>query len=135
MASTIYGGAATTMTNVVNVNGNVTFGGTAAANNLTLNNVVNLGSVARTLTVTYPSVTTALAGGILGTGGLTKAGDGVLNLGVGADYSGADHDQRRQGHGGRRVSHEFAPIRSPPMRCSTSTRKPSLSARWVAPVW
>ncbi len=85
---TLYGGVAATVNNVVNVNGNITFGGTVAANNVTLASMINLGGSARTLTVTYPTVTATLSGGITGTGGLTKAGDGILALGGGVNYSG-----------------------------------------------
>ncbi len=60
--------------NPVVVNGNFTFGGSVAANSLILSGPMNLGSVARTITVTNPLVTGTLGGIVSGTGGLTKAG-------------------------------------------------------------
>src|SRR5262249_42629523 len=67
-AVTLYSDAnARAVQNVVNLLGNVTFGGTSANNNINLQNVVNLGGVGtnRTVTVTYPTVTAGLIGGVV----------------------------------------------------------------------
>lgn len=75
-------GTARTISNNISVTGaNVTFGGTAAGHNLTLNGTVALGAAARTFNVVSPQVTTTVNGIVSGTaGGLTKAGAGVLVL-------------------------------------------------------
>jgi autotransporter-associated beta strand protein len=74
------GTAAQILANAVVVNGNFTFGGTAAANSLTLNGTVDLGGANRIITVPSPQVT-ATIGGIVSNGGLTKSGNGILVLG------------------------------------------------------
>ncbi|EDY20582.1 autotransporter-associated beta strand repeat protein [Chthoniobacter flavus Ellin428] len=82
-------GTGRTLLNPVTINGNVTFGGGTAGNNVTLAGPVNLGSTTPTLTVTNPLVTAALAGPLNGTAGLTKNGNGILVLsGQSTAYSG-----------------------------------------------
>ena len=69
------------LANNLTINGNTTFGGTAATHNLTFNGRVNLGAANRTLTVTSPQIMTTFGGIISGTaGGLTKVGNGILVL-------------------------------------------------------
>lgn len=80
-----------TVSNVVNINGNITFGGTLSTNNnVTMQNVINLGAATRTLTVTYPGIIATLSGGINSSGnaGITKEGNGTLALGGGMNYLG-----------------------------------------------
>ena len=96
--------------NVVNLNGNVIFGGTTANNNVALQGVVNLVGLAgttHTVTVPYPTVTAAFTGGVVGVGGLTKAGDGIMTLGVGADYTGPTAINAGKITAAGRVSHEL----------------------------
>ncbi|HEY5312175.1 MAG TPA: autotransporter-associated beta strand repeat-containing protein, partial [Pirellulales bacterium] len=82
-------GTARTISNPVTVNGSFTFGGDLVGDNVTLVGQANLGSRTPTITVTSPAVTGALSGGIVGSGGLTKAGPGVLVFGgVGDNLSG-----------------------------------------------
>ncbi|MDI1315147.1 autotransporter-associated beta strand repeat-containing protein, partial [Prosthecobacter sp.] len=74
------GGAVQTIANNVVVNGNFTFGGPVAGNGVILNGTVNLGTTTRTITVTSPQNVSTLGGAVSGTGGLSKAGNGVLKL-------------------------------------------------------
>ena len=86
-------GTARTLINPVTDNGNFTFGGLLAGNNLTLNGQVNLGGSTRSITVTSPLVTGTLGGGIITAGntsptagvGLTKLGAGILTLSSSGD--------------------------------------------------
>ena len=81
--TTIQAGTAThTIANPVTVNGDFTFGGTAASHNLILSGTVNLSTAPRVITVTSPQVTDTIIGQLTsGAGsGLTKSGDGTLVL-------------------------------------------------------
>ncbi|WP_166442612.1 autotransporter-associated beta strand repeat-containing protein [Phragmitibacter flavus] len=79
---------ARTITNNVVVNGDFTFGGQQAGNNLTINGAVNLGAIDRIISVSSPNVTATLAGIVSGGGGLAKSGNGVLVLSNANTYSG-----------------------------------------------
>lgn len=79
--TTLMGGTAVrTLANAITVNGNILFGGPAAANNITLSGAVAFGSSARTITVASPVATAILSGTLSGTQGLTKDGLGTLSL-------------------------------------------------------
>ena len=85
-------GTARTVANAVTVNGNFSFGGLLSGNNLTLSGQVSLGSTTRQITVSSPSVTGTLSGGVVaaGSAGLTKLGAGILALSSAGDtWSGA----------------------------------------------
>jgi autotransporter-associated beta strand protein len=74
-------GTARNIGNAVTVNGDFTFGGVTAGNNVTLSGAVTLGSAGRTITVTSPAVTATLSGAITSGATLTaftKAGAGTL---------------------------------------------------------
>ncbi|NBN94085.1 MAG: hypothetical protein EBV31_00405, partial [Verrucomicrobia bacterium] len=76
-------GTARSVANAVTVNGDFTFGGVVAGNNVTLAGAINLGAAGRTITVSSPAVTATLSGALtsMATGtALTKAGAGVLVL-------------------------------------------------------
>jgi autotransporter-associated beta strand protein len=81
--STIFSSNNFTIANTVNVGGSFAFGGTGAANNLTLSGSVLLGGSSPTMTVTSPFVTGTISGPISstalpGTTAFTKAGPGTL---------------------------------------------------------
>ncbi|MEA3211483.1 MAG: hypothetical protein QOE70_4540 [Chthoniobacter sp.] len=79
--STIFGNAAFTIGNAVSVTGGgFTFGGTVAANNLTLSGVVTLGAGANAINVSSPLVTGTISGQLTGGTDLTKSGPGILVL-------------------------------------------------------
>jgi fibronectin-binding autotransporter adhesin len=86
-AVTLLGSAALTLANPVNLNGDVTFGGTAATNNLTFGGPVALGA-SPTVTVSNAAVTTTMNGVVSGAFGLTKAGPGALTLTGANTYTG-----------------------------------------------
>ncbi|CAN5834310.1 hypothetical protein BH11VER1_BH11VER1_04950 [soil metagenome] len=82
-------GTVRTITNAIDINGDVTFGGTTSGNGLTqTTGAINLGAVNRNITVTNPTVTANLGGVISGSGGLTKSGNGILILGGANNYTG-----------------------------------------------
>ena len=87
-------GTARNVSNAVTVNGDFTFGGGIAGNNLTLGGAINFGGTTRTVTVTNPAVASVLGGTLggitaTGTAGLMKAGAGVLALNsAGNNWSG-----------------------------------------------
>ncbi|OYW76123.1 MAG: hypothetical protein B7Z37_10245 [Verrucomicrobia bacterium 12-59-8] len=76
------------VTNAVTLNGDLTFGGTIAANGLTLSGSFTLGSGSHTITVTNPLVTGIISGQVTGGSGLVKAGDGTLILSNGSNNYG-----------------------------------------------
>jgi autotransporter-associated beta strand protein len=83
--TTLLGATALTLGNATTVNGDFTFGGVTATNNLTLTGAMNLGAAARTITVSSPAVTAAINSLITTTAtgtGLIKAGAGVLSIGT-----------------------------------------------------
>ncbi len=84
------GGGAQTIYNPLNVNGNLTFGGAAAANNLTVNGPVTLAS-GGSITVASATVTASINDGITSSGPLVKSGPGTLMLNSSASYSGATY--------------------------------------------
>ncbi len=63
-----------------NAGGNLTFGGTATTNQLTLSGNMNLNNVAPTISVSAAPLTATISGNISGAGGFTKAGAGALTL-------------------------------------------------------
>ena len=71
-------GTARTIANATSVQGNFTFGGTVAGNNVTLSGNMALAAGAHTVTVTSPQVTDTITGSISGGTNFTKAGAGVL---------------------------------------------------------
>jgi autotransporter-associated beta strand protein len=76
-------GTARSVANAVTVNGDFTFGGVVAGNNVTLAGAINLGAAGRTITVTSPAVTATLSGALTSTAtgaALTKSGAGILVL-------------------------------------------------------
>ncbi len=86
-------GTARTIANAVTVNGDFTFGGMLAGNNLTLSGATNLGANGRTITVASPLVTGTLSGAVTSTAtgtAITKAGPGTLLLSnAGNNFGGA----------------------------------------------
>ena len=84
------GGGAQTIYNALNISGNLTFGGAAAANNLTVNGPVTLVS-GGSITVPSAAVTTSINAGISGSGPLVKSGPGTLMLNSSAGYTGATY--------------------------------------------
>ena len=77
--------SARTIANAVVVNGDFTFGGRTVGANLTLSGPINLGAVARAMSVASPAVTVTLSGVLTstagsGVNGLTKTGNGTLVL-------------------------------------------------------
>ncbi len=82
------GSAARTIANAITLDGNISLGGVAAANAITVSGAVSMGSGRRTITVEgFPSLAT-LSGAVGGTGGLEKAGLGLLTLSGTNTYSG-----------------------------------------------
>ncbi|MBK8095116.1 MAG: autotransporter-associated beta strand repeat-containing protein [Verrucomicrobiaceae bacterium] len=75
-----YAPATLALSNAVALNGDLTFGGTTAANSLRLDGVFTLAAGQRSISVLNPQVTATLAGQVTGPGGLTKAGNGTLIL-------------------------------------------------------
>ncbi len=98
MPITLYGASALTIgaNSGLVLNRDVTFGGPVAANALIFSGPVTLSTAVsntRTITVTSPNVTTQLNGVIsggpaAGTVALIKAGDGILQIGAAATYTG-----------------------------------------------
>ena len=88
-------GTARNVSNAMTVNGDFTFGGGLAGNNLTLGGAISFGGTTRTVTVTNPAVTSVLGGTLGGVtitagAGLTKTGAGVLALNsAGDNWTGA----------------------------------------------
>ena len=85
-------GTARSVANAVTVNGDFTFGGVVAGNNVTLAGAVNLGASGRTITVASPAVTSTLSGVLTSTAtgtALTKAGAGTLVVTAASGLAGA----------------------------------------------
>lgn len=84
-------GTTRTIGNMTTVNGDFTFGGMLAGNNLTLSGAMNLGAAGRNLAVTSPAVTATISGAITSTAtgtALTKSGAGTLVLSNGGNNFG-----------------------------------------------
>ena len=83
------GTASRTLLNPVVVQGNLTFGGLLATNDVVLNGQVSVtAATTPTITVTSPNVLATLAGGVqmtTGSVGVTKAGPGILILSSSGD--------------------------------------------------
>jgi autotransporter-associated beta strand protein len=82
--TTVFGATTVTVANPTTINGNFSFGGVTAVNNLTLSGAMNLGAVNRTITVTSPAVTATIGGALTSTNvtgaSFTKDGPGFLVL-------------------------------------------------------
>jgi autotransporter-associated beta strand protein len=78
--------AARTLHNPIVVNGDFTVGGRNVGAALTLSGAINLGATAKTITFASPAITTTINGTLTttvaaGSTGLTKSGEGILQLG------------------------------------------------------
>jgi autotransporter-associated beta strand protein len=78
--------AARTLHNAIVVNGDFTVGGRNVGAALTLSGAINLGATAKTITFASPAITTTVNGTLTttvaaGSTGLTKSGEGILQLG------------------------------------------------------
>ncbi|WP_395736536.1 autotransporter-associated beta strand repeat-containing protein [Prosthecobacter sp.] len=87
------GTAALTVATPITINGgSLTFGGTSTVNNLTLSGGINLGGATTPVvfTVTNPVVTGTISTAAIsnGTGGITKAGLGILSLNFASTFTG-----------------------------------------------